>query len=206
MSAEGITPQIDLALERERRFARLIDHIDQIDGCDGPDGSVPGVSRAKVVNGICRQHPRYVLACLYGDRGRTFLHLADTLEQLGELASGRVEDAELIVAYYDLDQLVGDDDHALPEEVEYQGEVWTVHGPETDRDTHGQGVDALRYTGAWVLKKSPADKRRSTYDWTTVPPSECDLLGWEDERLPVRYSVAKVFTVVAFNTIPDRED
>lgn len=193
---ETITYEIDKALERERRFALLVDHLDQIDGCAGPDGSVPGVSRPKVVNGITRAHPRYALATLHG-KGRTVVHLADTLKQLGDLAADRVTYGEEIEGYYDLDQLDGDDALALPEDVEYQGNEWMVHGFE-----YSDG----KATGKWLLKKDPDDKRRSTYDWTTVDPSDCDLLGWEDDRLPVRYSVARVFIAVAFNTTPDQKD
>ena len=57
-------------------------------------------------------------------------------------------------------------------------------------------------TGKWVLKKSPRDRRRNTYDWATVDPSECDVAGWEDERIPVRYGVAKILVSVVFNTVP----
>lgn len=177
--------QIDVALERERRFKRLEDHINELDGCDGFDPTVPGVSAPRVVNGVCRKHPRYVLACLY-DGGRTLLHLADTIEQVEEIAAGRVQDSELPVAYYDLDTLDGVLE--LPGEVTYQGEEWMVYDEECVSGSP---------SGKWVLKKKPNN-------WATVDPSEISNLSdyWSDDRLPVRYSVAKMITVVTFNTIP----
>lgn len=189
-----------LAAERARRLAMIVDGYEV--GDEGmPDGSVPGAARVEYIwnqgkppTDVLRKHPRYVLITQYGDHGNYRLRLAADLANIEQLAADALTDAEgaeQIVCYFDLDQLAGEEQ--LPLEVAYQGEEWMVHGREYE---FGAPTDK------WVLKRSPADRRRSSYDWATVDPSECDLGDWEDERMPVRYGLAKVVVSVVFNTVP----
>jgi hypothetical protein len=195
---EAIDPLV-LAEARARRLAMIVDGYEV--GDEGmPDGSVPGAARVEhqhahvTLNPVPRSHPRYVLVTRYGDHGDYRLRLGADVPNVEQLAADAQTDAygaELIVCYFDLDQLAGDEQ--LPPSVVYDGWDWMVHGREY---VGGEP------TSKWVLKRSPTDQRRSTYDWATVDPSECDLGDWEDERMPVRYGLAKVVVSVVFNTVP----
>lgn len=197
----AVADALKLAAVRAERLQRILDGY-EVYGDDAPDPSAPFASKIKTgpTGTPVLEHPRYALVWQYGDKGNYRVNVADDLARLRDLAANEIHEGALISCYFDLDELAGEE--PLPLEVEYQGEVWMVHGRETDPDSHAKGMDALVYTGRWTLKKSPKDRRRSTYDFTTVDPAECDLLGWEDERMPVRYGVAGVNTVIAFNTIP----
>lgn len=139
---------------------------------------------------------RYVVVSESSKDFGYFLEGARDLRDVAEVAADEVVDPRIDlrpVCYYDLDELAGE--VPLPQVVKYEDEEWMVHGFE---------YELGETTGRWTLKKQPSDRRRATYDWVTVDPSDVDVLGWEDERMPVRYSVAKIQTVVAFNTIPER--
>lgn len=59
----------------------------------------------------------------------------------------------------------------LPLTVGYDGKQWMVHGHE-----YAGGAK----TGKWVLKRAPEDRRRRSYDWANVDPSDCEITeeGW----------------------------
>jgi hypothetical protein len=148
------------------------------------------------------QPDRYVLVSENVQGVGYFVENVNSPVRAAEAGARHVAKGMQPVCYYDLDELAGDE--PLPEQVEWDDTEWMVHGLEYSAD-RPIGEDP-QPTGRWILKKQPDDRRRSTYDWETVDPSEINLLGWKDERMPVRYSVAKIetLTVVAFNTIPER--
>jgi hypothetical protein len=61
----------------------------------------------------------------------------------------------------------------LPYAVTYDDVLWMVHGNE---------YAAGEKTGKWVLKRTPADRRRSSYDWAIADPSDCTIVEEGDER------------------------
>lgn len=173
-----LTPT-ELAAQRAKRFEDVKAGYE----ADGPDGSVPGSTHEPV---------RYAVVTESSRGWGYFVTYAATLDDVHTVAAANLDEGWEPVCYFDLDTLAGDEE--LPGEVVYNGEEWMVHGREW---VGGEQTDH------WVLKKSPRDRRRSTYDWATVHPAECDLMGWEDERMPVRFKVAGVRVDVAFNTRPE---
>lgn len=198
--------EIRLAETRAERLRRIVDGYEIYE--EGmPDSTVPGA--AKIVNThggkLLRRHPRYVLITQYAE-GNYRLRLGEdvhNIEQLAADAATDAEGAELVVCYYDLDQLAGEG--PIPVKADYKGHTWMVHGEEYgDRDP---ATNNPTKTGRWILKRSPDDRRRSSYDWEHVDPDELTNIVTtpeEDERMPVRYALARVVTIAVFNTRPER--
>jgi hypothetical protein len=170
------------AATRAKRFADVLAGYE----AEGPDSTVPGAAKRD------EQPARYAVVTESTRGWGYFVNYATTLENVRECAAANLDEGWEPVCYFDLDELAGDEE--LPGEVGYQGEEWMVHGREW---VNGEPTDR------WVLKKTPKDRRRRTYDWVTVDPAEVDLYGWEDERMPKRYKVAGVRVDVAFNTRPE---
>jgi hypothetical protein len=63
-------------------------------------------------------------------------------------------------------------------EADYQGERWHVHGYEWDRGVENREVV--------VLKKSPKDRRRRTYNWTHAAVAELENIEWAEVSPRVR--------------------
>lgn len=171
---------------RAKRFADVLAGYE----AEGPDSTVPGAAKR------AEQPARYAVVTESTRGWGYFVNYATTLDNVRECAAANIDEGWEPVCYFDLDELAGAE--PLPGEVEYNGEEWMVHGFD-----YVPGATPAEKTGKWVLKKQPRDRRRSTYDWATVDPAECDLLGWEDERMPKRYKVAGVRVDVAFNTRPE---
>lgn len=167
---------------RAKRFADILAGYE----AEGPDCTEPGAATP------AERPARYVVITESTRGFGYFANYATTLSNVEVVAAANIEQGWQPVCYFDLDVLAGPE--PLPMEVGYQGEEWMVHGHEY--------VNGER-SGQWVLKKSPRDRRRSTYDWATVDPADVDLMGWEDERMPVRYLVAGIRKAVAFNTSPE---
>lgn len=190
-----MTATTDIATIRAKRFEDIKAGYE----ADGPDGTEPGAATP------AERPARYVVITESSRGFGYFANYATTLSNVEVLAAANLHEGWEPVCYFDLDVLAGDE--PLPGEVLYQGEEWMVHGFEYE-SSHEWDAEAQRFgppskTGKWVLKKSPKDRRRRTYDWATVDPSEVDLMGWEDERMPVRFKVAGIRKAVAFNTSPE---
>jgi hypothetical protein len=205
MSAESET-MIDVAERRAERFERAREHFD---GADGPDCTVPGASRREQVNGVWRRHPRYALVEQYGDHGRYFLNLADDLAGVKALAAEGVRNASLPVCYLDLDELSGPEprpcegdrvrltDEGRACEDAPEGVTYYVVGTETDT------FDGEAFEHLYLSIDEDADCLSGEYEYKV---DECYVEvvepAWPDRRLPKRYDVAEVVTIVVFNTEP----
>lgn len=125
-------------------------------------------------------------------RWPSFLSRAETREAAEGLAGTALDDGWEPVALFDLDELAGDEPIMI--QADYAGHTWMVHG-----DQHVAGQP----TGYVMLKRDHPDRRTQEYLWTSAPPEELSNVEWSDDtRLPVRYNVAGVRKVVAFNTVP----
>lgn len=185
MKAEDCTDLPDfirLAEERARRLQMIVEGYEVYE--DGmPDSSVPGA--AKIVTShegrIVRQHPRYVLVTQYGDRGNYRLRLGEDLRNVEQLAADAVTDdcgSEQPICYFDLDVLAGEAPD--PVTVMYDGREWEIE------EVRGDRLDIIGDSGALSILREEA----------AVIEVE------EDERMPVRYGLAKIVMQVVFNTIP----
>ena len=165
-----------------------------------PDSSVPGAARPQysaqrypgdAEAGKLVKHPRYALVSQYDDKGNYRVCLADDLAGVERVAAQVLTEGDAIACYFDLDELAGEEE--LPKQVLYKGAIW---------DVIGHTYENAEKTGRWTLRKDPTDRRRSSYDWESVDPADVDTEGWEDERMPVRYGLAKIVVSVVFNTVP----
>jgi hypothetical protein len=104
---------------------------------------------------------------------------------LPHVAAAKLEEGWVPLCYYDLDNLAGDE--PLPAEGD---QVSVGDGTLTVTETeHKDGMPTVGLSdGTWQFAG----------DIEVV-----ERVGSEDRRLPLRYEVAKVITVVVFNTRPD---
>jgi hypothetical protein len=203
--------QTKQAQTRAARLARVMEgyELDPSDPFDCPDPSVPGAARVEkttqrypcdVEAGKLVSHPRYVLVTQYGDRGDYRVHLAQTRSAVDQLA-GYVYVAEsgpeTPICFYDLDQLAG------PEPRPQEGDRVLYSEQELYvswvREELIEGEVAYTYD----LDPNP-DADLDTAAELSVDPEEFEVIerAEEDERMPVRYGLAKVVVSVVFNTVP----
>jgi hypothetical protein len=180
----------------EMRAKRLDDVIAGYEVSDDglPDSTVPGAATPVYGPRPERQllrHPRYVLVTQYGDKGNYRLRLGRDLRNIEQLAADAVTDSnggELVYCYFDLDVLAGES-HFTPVDGDY---VQVEHG--------GEEYEITRST----VYAATSD-RQSTYYLEGAPANEYtydQLIDPNDERMPVRYGLARVVTQVVFNTVP----
>lgn len=180
------------AAQRAERLQRIIDGYE----ADGPDGSVPHAARPEK-----ESHPRYVLVEQHGDHGNYYVNLAHDLPKLEALAAYGVQENSMPVCYFDLDELAGEEPHI------YEGDIVAYAAGDVRYDYRVLRVDEELIEGevghylclVEVGKEDPEnwddyDHRVHEDDVGIVERVE------PDERMPVRYLVAKVHTLVAFNT------
>ena len=197
--------------ERARRFAMVLEGYE----AEGPDCTVPGAARVeRADDGAVLSHPRYALVEQRGDSGYYFANLAETPAAVAELAAEGIHDAygsAAPVCYFDLDTLAGEaprpgecDKVRLTDE----GKLYGAAGAPTDVDFWVVGsetdtFDGVAFEKLYLSTKENADYLGGEYDhlvdeaYVTVIESDVP-----DERMPLRYAVAGIRTVVVFNTIP----
>lgn len=172
-----------IAAERAARLAMIMDGYDVQ---DEPDGSIPGAARLTYTiadQSVVDTHPRYVLVTQYGDKGNYRVHLAEDRAGVESLAAYVTTDAsggEAVICFFDLDELAGP--APQPTAVTYKGVEWDV----------------------WSHNGDDLNIERSDGTRDTVSIDSVTVIEWdrEDERMPVRYGVAKVIVSVVFNTAP----
>lgn len=112
-----------------------------------------------------------------------YLTTHDTLEDAGLYHAGQ-EYAEDWMILYALDLETGVRHEAAMRVVwtpaepvmvqaDYEGETWMVHGYEWVQGEENRAVT--------VLKQSPKDRRRSTYDWLHAPTADLENVKWSTE-------------------------
>jgi hypothetical protein len=183
----------------ERRAANLAKIIDGYDVHDDPDSSVPGAARVRKVNGgpsalgcdVVTDHPRLALVTQYGDKGNYRVHLAEDrrgVEQLAAYVATDADGGEAIVCYFDLDELAG-------EEPTFEVGDWVCVVADSDGEAYEitsiSSPDAT-HPALYHLEGAMAN------DYAAEQLVDSD----GDERMPVRYSLAKVVVSVVFNTVP----
>jgi hypothetical protein len=222
---ETKTDPLALAAERARRLAMIADGYEV--GDEGmPDGSVPGAARPEltaqrypcdVEAGKLIKHPRYVLVTQYGNHGNYRLYLANDLANVEQLAAGALTSdsgSELVICYFDLDDLAGEeptpcegDRVRLTEKGVSYGSVqvdkrstdvvFYVVGAETDT------FDGRAFEWLYLSTSVDADYLSGDYD-AKVDEQHVEVIERvePDERMPVRYGLAKIVVSVTFNTVP----
>jgi hypothetical protein len=211
-----VTTETDPITLAETRAKRLQDVADGYEvGEDGmPDASVPGAASTMRAEGKLIRHPRFVLVTQYGDKGNYRLRLGRDKPNIEQLAADAVTDAygaEMVICYFDLDVLAGapprpgeGDIVCLTEDGKaYGASNQSTEGPfhvvGTETDTFdGEAYEKLylaRTEGADYLSGNYAHKIDEQYVEVIDP-------AYPDERMPVRYGLARVITQVVFNTIP----
>lgn len=196
----------------ERRAKRLQDIMQGYEVYeDGmPDSTVPGASEPVVVNDVVRAHPRYVLVTQYDDKGNYRLHLGESRNNIEQLAANAVFGEEMPVCYFDLDVLAGpeprpdegdkvvltDEGHTYINDKSLVGETFWVVGTETDT------YDGQAYEKLYISRNEHAEYLSGDYD-ALIDEQYVEVVesAYEDERMPVRYGLAKIVTQVVFNTI-----
>jgi hypothetical protein len=213
------TDPITLAETRAERLQRIAEGYEIYE--DGmPDPTVPGAAQVeyvhghKVLNPVPRKHPRYVLVTQYGDKGNYRLRLGDDLRNIEQLAADAVTDvygAEQPICYFDLDVLAGPEptpgegdkvhltregQERVPHNVD-PGALYYVVGTETDT------FDGEAYEKLYLSTDEGADYLNGTYDML-IDEHYVEVIesAFEDERMPVRYGLARIITQVVFNTVP----
>lgn len=171
-------------IERLERFERVKAWLE----ADGPDSTVPGAT------GKRSQPGRYAVVTESSRGHGHFVNYASTLEDVETVAAANIQEGWRPVCYFDLDD-VGD---PLPpyegDIVEYQDKRYYVVLVSDDV------AEGELYHRLYLNKRLDA------------MIDECDLVDEDeveivdraepDERMPVRYDVAKIQVVVAFNTVP----
>jgi hypothetical protein len=212
------TDPIALAEIRAKRLQDIAEGYEV--GEEGmPDSSVPGAATCMygTVTGDRKRllrHPRYVLVTQYGDKGNYRLRLGDSKPNIEQLAADAVTDAdgaEMVICYFDLDVLAGDPprpgegdkvhltregQERVPHNVD-PGALYYVVGTETDT------FDGEAYEKLYLSTDEGADYLNGTYDML-IDEHYVEVIesAFEDERMPVRYGLARIITQVVFNTVP----
>ena len=180
-----------LYIDRSLLLKRLMEHYE----ADGPDGSVPHAARRTDT-----YHPRYVLTEQYDDKGNYFLNLADSLEGIQMLAAESVTSGSAPRCYHDLDVLAGEAPSPMVDDrVRYQGKEYYVV-QDADDVEYGE-----KFTKLW-LDPNP-DTAFDDAEHCEIDEKDVEIIerAEPDERLPVRYDVARVEVFVAFNTTPTED-
>lgn len=196
----GTEDPIKQAQTRAERLERVMEgyELDPSNMFDRPNSSVPGAARVErtaqrypcdTEAGKLVSHPRYVLVTQYGDRGQYRVTLAADLANVEQLARLAVCDGEAVWCFYDLDELAG------PEPEITEGD--TVAHPNAERFN----------LAPYVVERIELDQDDDPMARGGGQCWSCEILdvierGSEDERMPVRYGLAKVVVSVVFNTIP----
>jgi hypothetical protein len=210
----------------ERRAARLAMVLEgyEVGEEGGPDSSVPGAARVErtaqrypcdAEAGKLVDHPRYVLVTQYGDKGNYRVYLAKDLANVEQLARLAVCDGESISCYFDLDELAGpepspcegDRVRLTPEGVERVDPPYVENAQEhndfyvvgTETDT----FDGEAYEKLYLARDRGADYLSGFYDHL-IDEQYVEVVerAWPDERMPVRYGLARTVVSVVFNTVP----
>jgi hypothetical protein len=189
-----------IAAQRAKRLNDIIDGYEVSE--DGlPDATVPGAAAPyHGLKGQLLDHPRFVLVTQYGDKGNYRLRLGADLRNIERLAADAVTDSEggeLVYCYFDLDELAGEEPRPSEgDTVEYEDKQWIVNGSETDT------FDGVAFENLYLVEPG---SNREWGDWDEkVDEARVTLIKSEipDERMPVRYGLARVVTQVVFNTVP----
>lgn len=192
---------IRLAEMRSEHLGRVTDAYEISD--EGmPDCTVPGAAAMAYseFNGvrILRSHPRFVLLTQYGDKDNYRVYLARDQANVEQLARLAVCDGESIICYFDLDQLVGKEPLAYEGDiVQCEDHLYTVAHVDEEL-IEGEIARYLclnevdKIVGGW----DDYDRRESDGDVEVVESVE------PDERMPMRYELARIAVSVVFNTIP----
>jgi hypothetical protein len=217
MSTSAEASPFDLAERRAARLAMVLEGYEV--GDEGmPDSSVPGAARVEyeadlhtgsrdVVADLRKprkpiSHPRYVLLTQYGDKGNYRAYLANDLANVEQLARLAVCDGESIVVYFDLDELAG------PEPLIYEGDVVRWAPGDVSYAYRVERVDEELVDGEVARYLCLVEQGREPKDWDDYDHrvDEIEVVVVEraepDERMPVRYRLAKVVVSVVFNTVP----
>jgi hypothetical protein len=145
---------------------------------DGPDPAVPGASAGVERYAVVTESLRGYGYCV---------NYAATLADVDTVAAANVSDGWQPVCYYDLDELAG------PEPPAQVGDVVQIDGSERRFGVSDVGCP-----------HNGGELRYYDKDGTWARASECSIVERHpdnpDERNPKRYLVAKLVTVVAFNT------
>jgi hypothetical protein len=187
--------QFQLAATRAKRLADIMAGY-EVGDKGAPDSSVPGAARIEYTIGppprrhaFPRHHPRYVLVTQYGDHGDYRVYLADDLANVERLAVYAIQTDEDVICYFDLGELAG------PEPEIAEGD--TVVHPNAERFN----------LAPYVVERVQSDQDGDPLALGSGQCWSCEILdvierAEEDERMPVRYGLAKVVISVVFNTIP----
>jgi len=181
-----MTPTNDITSHRRERFGRILSDYE----ADGPDGSIPGAQskaeRYALVTESLRGHGHFATYCA-------------TLPDVEQAGAANISEAWRPVCYFDLDTLAGDEPPAAEGDVvEYSGHRYHVVHVE-DETSDGVLFHWLHLhprtsePDGWI--DDPLTQKIDESDCTVVERVE------PDERMPVRYDVAKIHTVVVFNNI-----
>jgi hypothetical protein len=209
------TDSITLAETRAKRLQDIAEGY-EVSEEGMPDATVPGAATpmygARPERKVLR-HPRYVLVTQYGDKGNYRLRLGTDKPNIEQLAADAVTDAygaEMVICYFDLDVLAGDppspsegDRVRLTDEgmtrVAWANQDQTFYVVGTETDT----FDGVAYEKLYLSLNEGADYLSGVYD-TLIDEQYVEVIepAIEDERMPVRYGLARVVTQVVFNTIP----
>jgi hypothetical protein len=209
VSTTAKTDPLALAERRAARLARIVEAYEV--GEEGaPDSSVPGAARVvyyhhRDKNGapIMSRHPRYVLVTQYGDKGNYRLYLANDLANVEQVARLAVCEDESISCYFDLDQLAGEEPSIndgdvvrwAPDDVFYDYRVERI-------DEELIEGEVTRYL--CLVEQGRETKGWDDYDHRVRESDDVEVVerDWPDERMPVRYGLARVVVSVIFNTVP----
>lgn len=202
-------------LERAERFARLLDHYE----ADGPDCTVPGASK----------DGRW--AIVTEREGARFVNRAGTREDCERVAAEGLSPIEGPVCIHDLDELVGEEPMPGEGDIVHYTPSDACHDdcrhPNLDhladgepcRDSQDRNLTTYRVARIdeeliegevahfLILNEVGGMNDREDGGWDDYDErvywDEVAILERDepDERLPVRYDLAKVTTIVAFNTV-----
>src|SRR5580704_8968760 len=181
-----MTTKTDITHTRRERFEGILTGYE----ADGPDGSIPGASsnpkRYALVTESVRGHGYFATYCA-------------TLPDVERAAAANISGGWQPVCYFDLDKLAGDEPSPVEGDVvEYGGARYHVVHVEDDTS---DGVlfhwlymhPRTSEPDGWI--DDPLTQRVDESDCTVVERTEAD------ERMPVRYGVARIQTLVVFNTV-----
>lgn len=172
-------------IERLERFERVKSGYE----ADGPDSTVPGATSVHSRPG------RYAVVTVSLRGHGYFVNYASALMNVEIVAAANLGEGWQPVCYFDLDDL-GD---PLPP---YEGDIVNYGGERhhvvlvTDDVAEGELYHKL------YLHKTDAGAMFDECELVDEDDVEILERGEPDDRMPVRYGVAKIHTVVVFNTIP----
>lgn len=199
--------------DRRERFNRILDGY-ELGAGDWTLVGTPKRTREEAM----RMHPqprvdvdakhvkpgRWVLIT-HSDHVGYFAENVGMVEDLGHVAVANLHEAQQPVCYFDLDELAGDE--PSPREGDRVALLMNMHG-----------YAARAHGGDWyVVESTTAVADGIAYEeldlargpdgepqWTGIDEQYVTVLerAEPDERMPVRYGLAKIVTAAVFNTIP----